>query len=47
VDILNDIVGWSFDEIKPKAMKLVFVASLLRPKGERVKTGLFGIRIVP
>jgi len=42
------IVGSSPDRVKPKAMKLVFVASPLSTQhsGERAKTGWLGIRIM-
>ena len=45
---MRQIVGWSPDRVKPKTIKLVFVASLLslQNSGERAKTGWLGIRIM-
>jgi len=41
-------VGLSPDQVKPKTIKLVFVASPLstQDEGERAKTGWLGIRIM-
>jgi len=45
---LSEITGSSPGRVKPKIMKLVFVASLLstRREQERAKTGWLGIRIM-